>query len=268
MKLITHIRPHLDDICAMWLFARFVPEAADATFDFAPNSASGGDMHDGDDRVCIGIGRGKYDEHKGDVGDCATTLVWKDVQDKVRVDDVTRAAIGRIVEWVLLEDTGKLNTEPHRFFSVPSMIDGFFDGHDRDSAATNAFGFTMLDALLVSQRNEVRIAQDWKGRVEFDSRYGRAVAVVGQARQVDAYAYAKGFPLVLIMSADRTYHTIRADANSDIDLTPTWEKIRAREPKASWYFHHSKKMLICGGDHHPNAVLSKMSLKELVETVK
>lgn len=266
--LITHLRPHLDDICAFWLLKRYLPEAKDAGLDFIATNEKGGDVVNDPAITYVGVGRGKYDEHKGDIGDCSTTLVWKDIRDRIAIDPRERRAVEKIVSWVLLEDTGKLNAEPYRFFSVPAMIEGFFDGRGRDSLATTMFGFEILDALIVAQRNEVLIEDDWKDRIEFDSRYGRAVAVVGTARQIDAYGYSHGFPLVVVVNPDRTYHTVRADAASDIDLTPTWEKLRAREPEASWYFHHSKKMLICGGDHAPNARLSSLTVEELIGYLK
>ena len=266
--LITHLRPHLDDICAFWLLKRYLPEAKDAALDFIATNEKGGNVINDPDLVYVGVGRGKYDEHKGDIGDCATTLVWKDIGPKAAIDARERRAVEKIVAWVFLEDTGKLNAEPYRFFSVPAMIEGYFDSRGRDSKTVTQFCFDMLDAMIVAQRNEVLIEDDWKKRIEFDSRYGRAVAVVGTARQIDAFGYSHGFPLVAIVNPDRTYHTIRADAASDIDLTPTWEKIRAAEPEASWYFHHSKKMLICGGDDAPGARLSSLTMEELIALLK
>ncbi len=266
--LITHLRPHLDDICALWLLQRYLPDAREAKLDFIATNEKGGDVIDDPDLTYVGVGRGKYDEHKGDIGQCATSLVWNDIKGRAALDAKETRAVEKIVAWVLLEDTGKLNAEPYRFFSVPAIIEGYFDGHGRDSKAVTEFGFAMLDALLLAQRNEVRIEDDWNGRVEFESRWGRAVAIVGTARQIDAYAYSRGIPLVVIVNPDRTYHTIRADAASPIDLTPAWEKIHAREPQASWYFHHSKKMLICGGDHAPNARLSALTVEDLIGYLK
>lgn len=266
--LVTHLRPHLDDICALWLLKRYLPEDKDAALDFIATNEKGGDVKNDPDFVYIGIGRGKYDEHKGDIGDCATTLVWKDIRDRITLDDRERRAVGKVVSWVLLEDTGKLNAEPYRFFSVPAMIEGYFDSKGRDSHATTMFGFEILDSLIVAQRNEVLIEEDWKSRIEFDSRYGRAVAVVGNARQIDAYGYSHGFPLVVVMSPEGNYHTARANASSDIDLTPAWEKLKQVDPEASWYFHHSKKMLICGGDHAPLAHTSKLTLEQFMDVLK
>ncbi len=266
-RLITHIRPHLDDICALWLFKRYLPEAKDAEISFVATNAKGGDTHDDADTACIGVGRGKYDEHKGDIDDCSTTLVWKDILTKVQFDPAEQKAVQKIVDWAFLEDTGRLGAEARRSFAVPAMIEGFYDGHSRDSLQVTVFGFTMLDAIVVAQRNEVKIENAWATRKEFTSRYGKTVAVVGDARGLDAYAYGRGFDLIAIMDTSGKYHTYRANATSTIDLTTTRDLLAKIDPTAEWYFHHSKKMLICGGDHSPHTPTSKLSFEQFIEAI-
>lgn len=267
-KLVTHIRPHLDDICALWLLKRLLPGMADAEISFVATNERGGDVSDDTEVMYVGVGRGRFDEHKGDIGQCATSLVFAYLKEHGAVPESDARALGKIVDWVLLEDTGKLNSMPHRSFSIPAIIEGHFDRVNRDSAAVTELVFTILDDLLLMQRNEVIVEDAWAKRVEFDSRFGRAAAVSAKARQLDAYAYSHGVPLILIVDPDLTYHTFRADAASDIDLTPVWEKLKEVDAEASWYFHHSKKMLICGGDHAPYAVPSKLTLEGMIELVK
>lgn len=267
-KLVTHIRPHLDDICALWLLKRLLPEAKGAEISFVPTNERGGDVADESEVLYVGVGRGKFDEHKGDVGDCATTLVFKYLKEKGDVPEADVRAYAKIVDWVFLEDTGRLNAMANRSFSIPAVIEGHFDRLDRDSAAVTEFTFAVLDDLFVMQKNAVTVEDAWAKRVEFDSRFGRAAAVSANARQLDSYAYSHGVPLILIVDPALTYHTFRADAASDIDLTSVWEKLKEVDPEASWYFHHSKKMLICGGDHAPYAVPSKLTLEGMIALVK
>lgn len=266
--LITHIRPHLDDICAMWLLKRYLPEAKDAALDFIATNEKGGDVVDNPDFVYVGVGRGQFDEHKGDIGDCATTLVFKYVVVHAQIDLLEKRALDKIVAWAFQEDTGRLATIPYRAFAVPAIIEGYFDGHDRSSHAVTEFGFAMLDALIVVQRNDVRLDDDWGKRVEFPSRWGKAVAVSSFVRQIDSFAYAQGYPLIVIVNPDRTYHSVRASAMSDVDLSDAYAKLKEIDPGASWYFHHSKKMLICGGDHAPQATPSKLTVEQLMDLLK
>jgi hypothetical protein len=267
-KLVTHIRPHLDDICALWLLKRLLPGAEAAEISFVPTNERGGDVNDDAETMYVGVGRGRFDEHKGDIGQCATSLVFAYLKEKAAVPDGDARAFAKIVDWVLLEDTGKLNSMANRSFSIPAIIEGHFDRVNRDSASVTELVFTILDDLLLMQKNEVTVEDAWAKRVEFDSRFGRTAAVSAKARQLDAYAYSHGCPLVLIVDPALTYHTFRADAASDIDLTSVWEKLKEVDAEASWYFHHSKKMLICGGDHAPYAVPSKLTLEGMIALVK
>ncbi len=262
-NLVTHLRPHLDDVCALWLLRRYLPEAKDAEIGFVATNERGGDVHDSADTVHIGVGRGMFDEHKGDVGECATTLVFKHIASRVEIPPQERRALQKIADWVLLQDTGKLNAAPQHEFSVPVILEGEYD-RTRDNGAVVDFGFAILDALLIGQRNVVKIEDDWQKRVEFVSRFGKAVAIESKTRGMDAHAYALGIPLVVIAD-DTGYRTIRADALSDIDLTPVYETIKTLDPRGRWYFHHSKKMLICGGEHAPGSPPSALPLRRLIE---
>lgn len=267
--LVTHIRPHLDDICAMWLLKRFDPEQKEARMEFITTDKNGGARRDGADVTCVGVGRGRFDEHKGDVGDCSTTLVYKEILRLHTPEPEDQAALKKIVDWVLAVDTGKLKGEKWQQFSIPSVFDGYFESNERDSLAMTEFGFQILDSLLVATRGEVGVARDWAERMEFDTPWGRGAALVSDRRQVDGYAYERGYAIVALVNRAGNYHTIRANANSDADLTAAYEALTAREPQASWYFHHSKKMLICGGTGGTAAVHpSRLTLRELAALIK
>ncbi|MEY4723772.1 MAG: hypothetical protein RLZZ324_1285 [Candidatus Parcubacteria bacterium] len=266
--LVTHLKPHLDDICAFWLLRRLVPELKDAPMRFEQVANLGGTAHDDADTVCVGLGAGKYDEHKGDINDCSTSLVWKDVSPAAGLDADEHAAYQKIVDWSLKIDLGKTMSDAGESFTVPALLDGYFATHDRDSATLTTFGFELLDALLEVQRGEVRIEKAWAARKEFTTPWGMGVAVRGAPKSFDSFAYAHGAVVVVLVNAENTYHSIRASADSPTDLTAAAEAVKAREPNANWFFHHSKRMLICGGTGMvPAKVPSKLTLEELVALV-
>lgn len=264
--LITHLRPHLDDVCAVWLLKRCLPEAKNASIDFIATGPGGGKVVDDPEMVYIGVGRGRFDEHKGDVGQCATTLVFNHIKEKTSLDPMEQRALQKLVDWVFLEDTGKLSTVDFRDFTVPVLIELYPAGPGSDAKVTE-LGFAILDAMLVVQRNAVRVEDDWAKRKEFASRYGKAVAIESEARKLDTFAYAKGFDIAVIVDHKRAYNTVRASADSSIDLTQAYETLKKIDPDADWFFHHSKKMLICGGDHGPNAKPSKLSLEQMIDLI-
>lgn len=265
--LITHVRPHLDDVCAIWLLRRFAPEFKDSAVDFIQTNKDGGKTEANPDFTYIGVGRGRFDEHKGDVGKCATTLVLDHLKERDLLGG-DEAAAGKLAAWVLEEDTGKLHTIPYRDFSVPIILQSTFDLSNRDSGAVADLGFRILDALFVAMKNVVEIETDWEKRVAFLSRFGPAIALESNAREVDSYCYVRGFDVVAIVNKARTHHTIRGKAGTTVDLSSVYEVLKEKDPAAAWYLHHSKKLLICGGDITSEKALSKMTVEGLVELLK
>jgi hypothetical protein len=263
-KLITHIRPHLDDVCAVWLLKKFDPELKDAPVDFIPTNIKF-DGIEPPGEIYIGVGRGRFDEHKGDVDDCAASLVYKDLKSRGLIPAEGSAGLEKLVHTVFLEDTGRLGRLQYRELMIPSLLAQHYSVRGRDSAASYELGVSLCEALLLSCVNLVELEVDWEKRIEFDSVYGRAVALVTSARDADSFAYSKGFDLVVYVDRERRYHNIRAAADTEIDLTPVWLEIQRIEPGASWYFHHSKRMLICGGDLTRDAKPSRLTVEWLID---
>lgn len=259
----------MDDVCAMWLLKRFLPDFQNAGVDFISAGPDGGETDASDpDKAYVGVGRGQFDEHKGDIGQCSASLVLAHVRERASLDSNVVTALQRIVDWVLLEDTGKLALMEYRDFCIPSVLRGEYDRAGKDSHAVASIGFAMLDALLHAQLNNIRLEKDWEKRMEFESMFGKAVALETSAHDADVFAYRKGFDVAVTINVAHSYHSIRAKADSNIDLTPVYEELVRREPDASWYFHHSKKMLICGGDLAPNVMPSRFSIDQLIEVTK
>lgn len=205
--IITHHRPHLDDICGAWLLKRFLSDFTDAKIDFIATSPTGNPHADTDEVVHIGVGRGQFDEHKGDLEDCATSLVFKFLQQTIELSEDTERALEKIVAWVLLEDTGQLATIEQRDFAVPAILKGEYERTDRDSGAVVILGFQLLDALLVTQLNIVQLERDWTKRIEFESRFGSAVALSSDASSADSFAYRQGFVLLANINNSGRYHS-------------------------------------------------------------
>lgn len=267
MTILTHIRPHLDDLCGIWLLSKYSPEHKDAEFMYVPSSKAIEWLKEHPKAVGVGTGRGKFDEHKGDLEECAASLVWADVRDNVK-DDAERIAIDRIVAWVLQVDTGMTAMMPYRQFALPSVFLGVYKHFEGDNEKLRGVAFTILEGLLLMEKNTVTLEKEWEQRVVFNSRFGPAVAFVTSADGAEDFAYSQGFDLVVTRNPSNTYFNIRAKAGTLADLTPVHKELLKRDPTADWFFHHSKKMLICGGYLAPETPLSKLTLEELIELVK
>lgn len=276
--LVTHINPHLDDIAAIWLFKKFHPEYQDAEIKFISASVNGATLDgkpvDNDPNILhFGVGRGKYDEHKGDVGECATSLVWKEVveQGLVPQDEIEKQAYEELTAWNTLIDTAKLPQFPYEGFSVPSFIRPL-SGKDEDSLEAVILGEKILDRILQVLINKNKVEKDWENRVEFDTKWGKAVAIASDDASrviVRGLVYDQGldYALFLMMrpkSKSAEYFTDK----DEVELTELEQKVRQLEPEATWYLHHSKKMLLCGAKAAPGGVPSNLTLEQLIAAVQ
>lgn len=261
--LITHINPHLDDITAVWLFMRFVPDFQKAEIKFiAQNEPT---PENSSDVICLGVGKEEFDEHRGILEESTTSLVWQWIKKNnfAPKDELERAALDELSEHIRQEDTRHF---VFRTFDLPSIISGLNVLH-RNSLKTSEAIFPMLDGLLVSLKNYINLKKDWKNKIEFETNWGKGVALITKSSP-NSFAYNQGFVIIVAIHPNTNWHSIKADANSSVDFTSLYEKLKKIDPEAYWYFHQSKKMLINGSDVAPNIKTSKLTIKEMIDLLK
>ena len=265
--LLTHPRPHLDDICGIWLIKKYLPGWADATIDFTPATTT---RRDDADTYMVGIGRGLFDEHKGDIGESATTLVWKHLRKEVK-DTHDVAALDLLTEWVRKGDTSEHDASEmvaHGSWLPAEQLHASYVRHGKDSRALYEFGAALCENALLRYRNEVELEHDWKNRVEFDTPWGRGVGLTTDASGADDFAYSAGFVVIVYVHPKNGYRGYRATPDSTVDLTASHAYLTETDPKASWFLHHSKKLLLAGSDVAPETPLSKLSLDQLIKAIR
>jgi len=276
MIIVTHLKPHLDEICAIWLLKKFHPDFKESKlkFIFAGANTLDNQPVDSDPNIIhIGVGRGKFDEHTGKYGDLShssASLVWdfvlKEGKPPKTYDKL--GAINKIVQYVVKEDTGQMtNLDPEiRDFSLAGIIQGMRNYFNYDDEKLVEFGIKLLDGIFISLIMKERLRSDWENkRFDFETKWGKGAALETEYKGVDNLAYWQGYVLVAVRNPKKGYTAILANAFSDVDLTDVYQKIKKKDKDASWFLHHSKKILICGGDIAPKATnLSKLSLKQIV----
>lgn len=265
--LVTHINPHLDDIAAIWLFKKFHPEFKEAEVEFISQSQTNQVVEtESEDKIYIGVGRGKFDEHKGDLEDCATSLVWKEIKKMglAPKDEIELLALDSLVEWVRLVDLG-LSPDEFNSFSVPAFIRPVGGGSENGSLKAVDLGADILDRILEVLKREQQSKKDWLGRIEFESRFGKSVAVKSQTIN-RAFCKNQGGDLFLMF--DPKYSGVQFFTPSqEKDLEPIYKKLEELEPEL-WYLHQSHHMLICGSGSAPDAKPTNLSFEELIEIAK
>lgn len=277
--LVTHINPHLDDIACIWLFKKFHPDFKDAKIEFV--SASRDAAKDAsEDRVFVGTGGGRFDEHKEGLDTCAGTLVYEYLKEKnyIPEDEITRKALDKLTEWNCLIDTGKAPDSQFDEFSVQAFI-RTRDNSSKTSEESVELGMEILDRMLVVLKRRERSIKDWKKRLEFQTKFGKSFAVVSetvdrefcreQARSPSLRSGISGRGGDLFLMYHPKHKGVQFFTPSfEIDLKPIYDKVKAQDPEATWFLHQSHHMVICGSSSAPDSKPTKLSFEQLIETAK
>lgn len=263
--LITHINPHLDDICAIWLFKKFHPEFADAQVEFISASHNLAASEETKDRVFVGTGGGKFDEHKEGLDTCAGSLVYDHLKADGRIpqDQLTQKALEKLINWNLLIDTGKAESFKFDEFSVQSFI-RTKDNLAETSQKSVELGREILDRNLEVLKRKEQSILDWESRIEFESKFGKGFAVVSETIDREFCREQDG---ELFLIYDPKFKSVQFFA-PEKDLSPIYEQVKQLDPEADWFLHQSHHMVICGSSSAPDSKPTKLSFEQLIEAAK
>ncbi|OGE38334.1 hypothetical protein A3B45_00790 [Candidatus Daviesbacteria bacterium RIFCSPLOWO2_01_FULL_39_12] len=264
--LITHINPHLDDVFAIWLLKKYDSKYAEYEVDFiSATHDKGGE--ETEERVFVGTGGGKFDEHKEGLKTCAGSLVFDYLKNEglLPKDELAVKALEEMVEWNKKIDMGTIPIEAYDEFSVPAFIRSR-DNKKESSLKDVQLGSEILDRILRVLKKKQQSSVDWQERVEFQTRFGKTVAV--KSNTIDRpFCKRAGGDLFILLSPK--YHGVQFFTPSQsLDLSPIYEKVKKMDPEADWFLHQSHHMVLCGSSAAPDAKPTRLSFDELVEVVK
>lgn len=276
--LITHINPHLDDICGIWLLKKFHPEYKNAWVDFisasreaTPKAGEAGilsERSEPKDKVFVGTGGGKFDEHKeGLENTCSGSLVFDFLKKEhvLPLDEITLKALEELVEWNLLVDTGKAPVFEFSEFSIQSIIRPK-NGSKETSKQAVELGEEILNRLLEVLKNKQQSLKDWETKQEFETKFGKTIAV--KSEFVDrAFCKQREGDLFLIYNP-KNLSVQFFTPSFEIDLEKIYQKVKQLDPEADWFLHQSHHMVICGSSSAPESKPTKLSFEQLIEIVK
>ncbi|HLC88228.1 MAG TPA: hypothetical protein VJG66_04205 [Patescibacteria group bacterium] len=264
--LVTHINPHLDDISAIWIFKKFHPDFKDAEIEFINASRDEALKNESGEKIYFGTGGGKYDEHKGDLEDCAASLVWKDIKAKglAPQSEIELKALDDLIEWNRKIDLGKGSDADFGPYGVQAFIRSK-NSTQEDSLKSLKLGEEILDRIYELLKKDKQSEEDWASRIEFETSFGKSVAI--SSKTVDrAFVRNKGFSLVLIY--DPEFSSAQFFTPSfEIDLEPIYKKLVEVEPDCGWFLHQSHHMVICGSSSAPEHKTG-LSFEQLIKAAK
>lgn len=264
--LITHINPHLDDISAIWLFKKFNPEFSEAQIEFINASRDEALKNETEEKIYFGTGGGKFDEHKGDLEDCAASLVWRDIKSSSLKpeNEIELQALDDLIEWNRLIDLGKGTNYDFGPYSVQAFIRSK-ESTQEDSLKSYELGAQILDRILELLKKVKQSEKDWNSKVEFETQFGKSVAITSET--VDrSFTRDKGFNLILMY--DPKFKSAQFFTPSfEIDLEPIYKKLIEVEPDKGWFLHQSHHMVICGSSSAPEHNTA-LTFEELIEIAR
>ena len=149
-RIVTHLKPHLDEIVAIWMLWRWGKEKYPGVDQAAVEYWSGGKSPDNrsaeeweaDGFLLVGVGGGRFDEHRNGQAspECAATLVAKDLG----LDD--DPALAKILAFTHRIDT-RGGSQPFDLFSLTKLV--FQHVEDPEEAFT--WAIMALDAKYAEQ---------------------------------------------------------------------------------------------------------------------
>lgn len=266
--LITHINPHLDDIAAIWLFKKFHPDFKDSKLEFIPARMGNLPHQEDDDHIYLGVGRGRFDEHKGDIGECATSLVWKFLKEQKLVPEKEAEilALDQLIEWVRKADTGKLGEDPYGDFSMPAFIRVHKGGKFLDSEENTDLGSKILDRIFLNLTHKQQAQLDWQKVLSFETKWGKGYAI--ESEYVDRSVCNSKDGAIYIM-VDPDQKSVQFYTPKDgVDLEEIYNKVKELDPNAGWFLHHSHHILLCRSGASPDDTPTKLSIDQLIEVAR
>jgi len=272
--IVTHLSPDLDAIASSWLVKRYMPgwESADYAFVPAGETLDGKKPDENAEIIHVDTGLGKFDHHQFAERLSATKRVFDHLEEEGQVKEKDFEAIEHMVSFVTeIDNFGEVHFPDPTDVKYSFMIHEFiYPLRGLLSSDVELMNMTMLilDSILYTIKNDLKAESEIREGVVLKTSWGKTLLMETQNESSVKYALKKGFDMVV--RRDPENHTIRIKTQPDpkSDLTPLYEKILKVDPKATWFLHASKNMLLNGSSKNPNSIPSALSLSRLIEILK
>lgn len=305
MKIIvTHTSPDWDAIGSVWLIKTFLAGWQEAKVEFVPAGSRSPRLKDlekipeevivnvGEDEIIhVDTGLMALDHHQtADQRVCAATRTWDYIQSHFieahnEMKSEHREAISRVVAVILADDHFREvfwadPTADYHEFSLIGVLEGLKLAKPNQDDYYVTFGMECLNALVHTFESRIWAEKEIADNgVTFPlkkmenlpfTRQGIAFETLND--NVIKLAQKMGYLLVVRKDPRKGYVRIKLRPASnkldDLDLTPAYEKLHKIDPKATWFLHVSKKMLLNGTSKNPDMVATQLTLEQIIDVLK
>jgi hypothetical protein len=274
--IVTHIHPDLDAIMSAWLLVRFDQSRyGDAKFEFVPAPHTYKDLPPDNDPnvVHTDVGGGKFDHHKpGGFTTCAAKLVYEELlaERLVSPDDLAlKELIDIAYEVDTFADCYWPGTEsPRMALMLHEIIPALHRLQTHDNEAVLRMVFVYLDGAYQRLKDWEKGKESVNEGTEFESVWGKGVAVSTAADDVSKTAQKMGYEIVVINDTQHGYLKIKTAPGVSLPLKVLYDKIALRESPDCWVYHNSGHMLFSGSDKGAARKATQLHLNDLLEMIK
>lgn len=300
--IVTHEKPHMDEIAAIWILKKFgenkFPGVSKAPIEFWSNGGNTPDGRSADEYerngiLLIGIGRGRFDEHpvngESKQDECATTLVAK----AVGVDD--NPALEKILKFVVNND---LRAAAHPF-DIAYLVRFLHQQYPKNPQKVIEWAVEGLEAKFQEQFQfwnktkeefeqvaEIEKIQGPRGKIvtivtvtsddEQISKFARsphganAAVVIQRQSSGNTQIYTNRKANLSIQDAVQIIRIAEREANGKAIAT-NWETLSQEgkiEGAEEWYYHKTGQMLLNGSLTAKGVPPTRLSLERIKSLVK
>lgn len=275
MKLIvTHFSPDLDALTACWLVVKYLPDWKSAEIKFVP-AGSSLDNQPSDDNpeiIHVDTGFGRFDHHQTDSFTSASQLVFDHLLKNKFIGGKFQEPLLRLVKLVTEFDHFQEYFYPEPFadrynFLLHETIEGLKKVTPDDQVLLDIV-FKLLDGTLLNLKNKVSAEEDIKTGYVFTSDLGKTLIMLTGNSESGKLAMKMGYRLVITKDPDKGYVRLKCPPEKSLDLTTLYKKLLQFDPKADWFLHSSKKMILNGSAKNPGMKPSSLSVPKLIEIVE
>lgn len=275
--IVTHISVDQDAVASSWLVARYMPGFADAQVVHVSAGKTLNDQKpDADpDIIHVDTGLGQFDHHQ--LSDpqkefSATRRVFDYLKARGHLKQHEVPALEAMVTYITaIDHFGELYfPEPQHIrynFNLDQIFDGFKINRVEDHEVLK-IGFQCLDAILVVIKQKLLAEEDIKKGYIFETKWGRAIAMETKNEEAVKQALKAGYKVVIRRNPDYGHIRIKSWPVTEIDLSPVHDAIVKKDPRATWYLHPSKNMLLNGSNKRPDSVASSLGLPQVIEIMR
>lgn len=279
--IVTHESPDLDAVGSVWILKRFDKEHFEnlpVDFVHAGDKISEGKLAGWgifpNEAVHVDTGLGELDHHSEEQANqplCAASLVRDFVihlHPEISDDEALKRMVDHFVEIDHFGECYWPDANNGKYlFQLHDILHHLKTVGAKDEEVVE-FGMKALDAVYSGFKIRVSAEEEMKKALVFETKWGRAAAVLTNNDEVVKYAQKEGYMLAIRKDPDEGNVRIKAVPGKQIDLTPVYEKIHQRDPEANWYLHPGKTMLLNGSRKHRGQKSSKLSLEEVIQIIK